>query len=264
MDYLYDGSFDGLLTAVYHDYYSGCANGIHCRDSVYQGSLFHDGEDIAGLGGSARIIETDPALADRVYRALEDKLAATALSTIYQAYLSAETDKETLILRYLRFSFSVGPKADAWHTHPCIQPVQKIAARVGMEKHRMLGLMRFVDTKRFLYAPMTPDHNILPLIAEHFSDRLREDNFIIHDTGRRLAIVHDAGMSWHLQSLDERMTERLEQGAAEASGGSSEEIWYQQLWNRYFRTIAIESRRNKRLQSHFIPQRYRQHLTEFN
>ncbi|MDR2737240.1 MAG: TIGR03915 family putative DNA repair protein [Gracilibacteraceae bacterium] len=266
MDYLYDGSFDGLLTTVYHDYYSGRAEGIHCRDTAYQGSLFSENGKAfseALTPENVTTVDTDLNLADRVYRAIEDKLATAALPTVYRTFLSNAADKETLILRYLRFSFSVGPKADAWHTHPHVQPVQKIAAQVGMEMHGMLGLLRFTDTKKFLYAPLAPKHNILPLIAEHFSDRLREENFMIHDTRRHLAVVHEAGESWCLQTLDDQMAERLEFEASEASAATQEEIWYQQLWRRYFETVAIESRRNKRLQSRFIPQRYRRYLIEF-
>ncbi|MCL1918768.1 MAG: TIGR03915 family putative DNA repair protein [Peptococcaceae bacterium] len=261
MDYLYDGSFDGLLTAIYHDYYSGRAGGIYPQDSPYQGSLFQEG---------SHLIETQSSLADRVYQAIEIKLSDAALPAIYHTYLSNIPEKETLILHYLRFSFSVGPRADSYHTHPAIQPVQKAARRVSFEKQRLLGLLRFIEIKQepqpLLYARLTPDHNILPLLAAHFADRLQEENFIIHDCRRRFAVIHPARSPWRLQLLDNQVTRWLERAENAITDdpltGNPQEVWYQNLWSRYFDSVAIESRRNARLQNHFIPYRYRCNLVE--
>jgi hypothetical protein len=39
--------------------------------------------------------------------------------------------------------------------------------------------------------------------------------------------------------------------------------YYQELWSKYFSHIGIAARENKKLQAHFVPQRYRHHLVEF-
>lgn len=257
MNYLYDGSFDGLLTTIYHDYYSGRAAGIYQQDSAFQSTLF---------GGESKIVDTDTSLSDRVWQAIESKLSESALSVVYRVFLSNASDKELLILHFLRYSFSVGSLASSYYTHPHIQPALKIASQVGFESHRYLGLLRFSDTKNFLYAPFAPDHNVLPLIAEHFTDRLKYENFIIHDTRRQLAVIHDSGDSWRLQVLDETLINQLgrEGYSKDLVRGNSEEILYQSLWSCYFNTISIESRKNTRLQSQFIPRKYRSHLVEMN
>ncbi|MGI5880927.1 MAG: DUF4130 domain-containing protein [Syntrophomonadaceae bacterium] len=38
---------------------------------------------------------------------------------------------------------------------------------------------------------------------------------------------------------------------------------YQELWKLYFNRIAIDSRRNPKLQTQFVPIRYRKNLLEF-
>jgi hypothetical protein len=86
MDYLYDGSFDGLLTCIYYNYYHQSADGIFRQDD-YQPALMVD---------SMKVI-TDPCLAARVYTAVEEKISAGSLDTVYHVYLSSSPDKENLI-----------------------------------------------------------------------------------------------------------------------------------------------------------------------
>ena len=62
-DYLYDGTFEGLLTCIYHHYYTDKAAGIYPRGE-YQPSLLH---------GSMEV-ETDEEKADRVYNAINAAL----------------------------------------------------------------------------------------------------------------------------------------------------------------------------------------------
>ena len=74
VDYIYDGSFDGLLTVIWHHYYTDRAAGIFTEDR-YQPSF---------LQGSMRV-ETDPAKADKVYRAIRQKITAHDLRSVYRA-----------------------------------------------------------------------------------------------------------------------------------------------------------------------------------
>ena len=87
MDYLYDGTFEGLLTCVHMHYYNDRADGIFTEDS-YQMNL---------LGGFCQV-ETDRDKADTVYRAVEEKIGHFALRCVYKVFLSSATDKEMRIL----------------------------------------------------------------------------------------------------------------------------------------------------------------------
>ncbi len=251
MEYLYDGSFDGFLTCIYHHYYQEPASGIY-QQEYYQPALMTD----------STIVLTDPALASRVYTAIEEKISEDSLAHVYHAFLSSSPGKENLILNYLRLGFRMGSKVDLYLTHPDVYPLHKIARQVTLEVHRFLGLLRFADTGRFLYSVLSPDHHILPLIADHFADRLATERWIIHDQKRKLAIIYDgqnlnknksSQQQWYLTDFPDHGELSLPQ----------EEQTYQELWQLYFQQISIESRRNPRLQSHFVPQRYRPHLVEF-
>lgn len=80
MEYLYDGSFDGLLTCIYENYYKESATGIYPQSS-YQPTLMTE----------TSVVVTDRALAARVYEAIQQKIAADSLALIYHAYLSSSS-----------------------------------------------------------------------------------------------------------------------------------------------------------------------------
>lgn len=240
IDYLYDGTFEGLLTCVYHHYYGEKASKI-CKTSEYQ----------TGLLSPYREIETDLSLFQKVYDAIDQKISAESLSNIYYIYLSNYPEKETLILEYLKYGFKAGWKTESAHSHPIVHEVQKYARRVTGEAHRFLGLVRFSDVGGVLYAGIEPDHAILELIADHFSDRYRNEKVIIHDKRRDKAIFLQEGQ-WYLG--DFKLSEKLNLSASE--------LYYQDLWKNYFRQIAIAERTNPRCQAQFMPKRYWKNLTE--
>ncbi len=252
MDYLYDGSFEGLLTCIYFNYYEEKASGIYQRE-YYQPALMIESSEII----------TDPLLAARVYRAIEEKISRDSLDLIYHTFVSSVSGKEILILNYLRLGFRLGPRIDLYHTHADVYPLRKAAHKVTAEVHRFLGLLRFADAGSFLYAVLSPDHFILPLIADHFADRLAGERWIIHDRKRDLAVVYDGHVADEDQSFPRRkwyITDFPDPGPLPLS---QKEQYFQSLWQHYFDKIGIESRRNPRLQAQFVPHRYRHDLVEF-
>lgn len=252
MEYLYDGSFDGLLTCIYHHYYYEAATGIYRQDS-YQPTLVF----------SSMVVETEPGLATRVYQAIKEKISISALETVYRVYLSSSPEKEKYILDYLRLGFQMGAKIDLYHSHPRVYPVHQLERKVIGEAHRLLGLLRFTDTGSFLYAVFSPDHHVLPLMADHFADRLAGERWIIHDRKRKLAIVYDGlnqdndkspvHSKWFMIDFPYHWDNTIQE---------DEQHW-QELWQIYFQKIGIESRYNPRQQSRCVPVRYRRYLLEF-
>jgi probable DNA metabolism protein len=241
IDYLYDESFEGFLTVIHRHYYEEKAAGIYPEHS-YQPSLLQD----------SRVVTTDEALAATVFTAIRQKISLTSQRKVFRAFLSDVPGRENSLLNYLVLGFRLGRKLDFCYSQPEVLPVEKLAARVGKEYERMLGFLRFADMGRFLYAAAEPDHNQLPLLAEHFADRMARENFMIHDLRRRTALVHTPPETYFTVFDHDQLVP-----------GEKEEV-FQQLWREYFREIAIPSRLNPKLQTQFVPKRYRGQLTEFN
>lgn len=243
IDYLYDGTFEGILTCIYHHYYTEKASGIFHRDS-YQSTL---------LGGYMEV-ETDQMKAVTVYEAIERKISSYDLRRIYKAYLSNDPDKETKILRYIVLGFREGAKISMLHGNQTVFDIQSIEKKIEVEKERMLQFVRFsVMENDVLYARIEPDNDVVELIAGHFCDRFKNEPFIIHDVKRSKALIAYR-KKWYISQFDDEDIPEL----------SADENDYRRLWKNYFENIAIRERTNPRCQKNFMPVRYWKHLTEVN
>lgn len=243
IDYLYDGTFEGILTCIYHHYYTEKASGIFHRDS-YQSTL---------LGGYMEV-ETDQMKAVTVYEAIERKISSYDLRRIYKAYLSNDPDKETKILRYIVLGFREGAKISMLHGNQTVFDIQSIEKKIEVEKERMLQFVRFsVMENNVLYARIEPDNDVVELIAGHFCDRFKNEPFIIHDVKRGKALIAYR-KKWYISQFDDEDIPEL----------SADENDYRRLWKNYFENIAIRERTNPRCQKNFMPVRYWKHLTEVN
>ena len=241
VDYLYDGTFEGFLTCIYYHYASQKAEGIYPKET-YQPNLLVDCKEVFSEEGLAR----------RVYRGIECKISPFDLERVYKVFLSSVPDKENHLLRYLQLGFQLGGNVSRLHGNPIVFEVQKIDRQVGFEVHRYKGLIRFtVLANGVMYSPIEPDHDVLELLAEHFTDRFRDDPFLIHDKKRNKAMIA-AGGQWYICDF----------AASELPVQAVDELDYQRLWCNYFDTIAIKERTNKKCQKNFMPVRYWKHLTE--
>ena len=241
MIYLYDGTFDGFLCCVYAHYYDEKATAVFTLEGFQQ-----------QLSEACVVIEREDKKAKKVYQAMETKLGDEIVSKAYRCFLADDRDKDTRVLNYLRLCFRYGPRADEYRTHPWVLPVHELDKKVGGQAHRYLGILRFSDIQGILYAAYTPDYDITRIIMPHFADRFKMERFIIHDRKRQKAGVYANGQ-WVERDFN---TDLLQYR-------SEEERSMEALWKGYFEHIAIEARRNAKLQANFVPKRYRSFVTEF-
>ena len=241
MIYLYDGSFDGFLCCVYAHYYCGSASAIYAVDGFQQ-----------QLSETCAVVERDDEKAKKVYEAMEEKLGDEIVSKAYRCFLAEDLEKDTRILNYLRLCFRYGPQVDGYRTHPWILPIHELDKKVSGQVHRYLGILRFSDIQGVLYAAYTPDYDMTRILMPHFADRFKREQFIIHDRRRQKAGVYARGQ-WLERDFDVDLLQYR----------SEKERNLEALWKGYFEHIAIEARKNPKLQAHFVPKRYRSFVTEF-
>lgn len=125
---------------------------------------------------------------------------------------------------------------------------------VGREAHRFKGFLRFQELQdNYWYAGLEPDHCIVPLLAAHCRERFPEQQWIIHDTKRDIAMIYSNNQTTlytHTELHD--IHEHL----------SVQEKQYQSLWKTFFKNIAIIERKNPKLQQQFMPKKYWKYLVE--
>jgi probable DNA metabolism protein len=130
----------------------------------------------------------------------------------------------------------------------------KVSKKVLFEIHRYLGILRFKEiADNCLYAQISPDNNIITILAKHFKHRLPGFKWIIHDKKRKIAIIYNM-QNWIVADFDYDLEENI----------PDKELFYQELWQKYFENITIKNRQNKKLQQKYIPTRYWKHLVEHN
>jgi probable DNA metabolism protein len=240
--YVYDGSFEGLLTAIYEAYY---------RKEVPDCIVSEQGLQQDFLAQYTHIV-TDPVKSDRVYESVWSKISQEALKNIYYAYLSGDPEAGTIIYRYLRLGWKMGSNVDLNLADDTVFKVMDINRRVEFEVHRLMGFIRFRQVEGGIYySSVSPDYNVVELLAPHFAERLSDQKWIIHDEKRELAALFNMG-KWIMSEFS----------ADDIPDDTSDEKQYKKLWKEFFNTLAIPSRTNPKLQRQLMPRRYWEHLPE--
>ncbi len=240
--YIYDGSFDGLLTAIYEAYYRKERPNKILFEEDFQESLLIN----------KIIINTDEEKAKKVYKAIKDKISNIALKNVFYTYLSEFTDAGKWIYEYLRLGWKIGKDVDLNLSDERVLRIHKIKQKVSRERHLLLGLIRFREIQgNIYYAPIEPEYNVIGLVAPHFANRFADQNWIIHDVKRGLGAVYNT-KEWIIRDIDIKEEIIYEES----------EIKYQQLWKEYFNSIAIKNRINPKLQRSNMPMKYWKYLIE--
>jgi probable DNA metabolism protein len=257
--YIYDGTFTGLLTAVYHILNSGATTSSIADASRFEPDLFTRPE----------VIITDPDLAGKLFHSLIGKLSKPAWRDIYSCFLSEETGIEKIILDFIIKSRRHGVSYQQNYSDSTIRAIRKISDRVNYEIHRLHGFVRFrMMSDGLYYAPVEPDYNIVELLAPHFTARFADQQWFIHDLRRGKGIYYDGCQCTLVTDVEAKPEAIFAASARNHVSGlrpaifEGDEPQYQELWNEYFQGIAITERENKRLQRQHMPQRYWKNLIE--
>ncbi|MEC5394647.1 TIGR03915 family putative DNA repair protein [Bergeyella sp. RCAD1439] len=216
---LYDGSFEGLLTAVFKTFeYRYQDVEILPEARHHQNRLFAETEPI----------QTEPALAERVINRVFQLAGKEGCSCLFYVYLSENPQAENLILHAIK-TLIQHPKANALlnFADPLIAQTNQIVKSVQRETHRMKAFVRFEKLKdEMFFAKIDPDFNVLPLLTSHFQKRYADQKWMIFDTRRHYGLLYDLNQTDFFlpQSPLTNLHENLHE----------EEKAYQKLWQRYF------------------------------
>lgn len=237
---LYDDTYDGFLTCLYHHFAGVPVTGIFPQHS-YQ----------TVLTASAEIIPTKKRQARYMASLLERHLGCQSATDVYYAHLSQTIDWENVTLAFVDLCFRQGAHYREAHTHPGVFPFDSLVLKVKMEVHRYEGYVRFRQWGDCLYAKIHPLYFILPALKNHFVDRYHGENIIIHDETRNIALMAKEGACLFVPFQKNTLPDHPPEDP------------FIGLWKQYVETIAISSRINPKLQRQFVPLKYRKDLVEF-
>lgn len=236
--YCTDGSPEGFFTAVFDAYADKNARII--SSSAFQ----------PALDDCFRQVAPDREKAARVLKKLK-ALDRNCLYDLDCVLRTPEPDREQAAFLYIRLLVTEGKSIRGMLASPEVRRVRDLSDRVGQERHRLTGFLRFRETANgVFYAPCAPDNDVVELLMPHFAARFRTFPFVIHDVKRKLAGVCD-GREWTV----------VPAGEAELVLSDAEDA-FETLWKKYYRTVSIPSRKNIRQMKAYMPVRYWNFLLE--
>lgn len=243
IEFLYDGSFEGLLTTIFYAY--------QCKDLC---TIKREDKYIPSLINEIKNIPTEEDKFNRVYNSILEKLNNMVLKNIYYLYLSEADFCEDIILKYLKLCYQYGVNINLAKNNDIIISVDKYYRRVSLEAHRFTGFVRFKEIAPLsFYSSIEPVYNILPILINHFTTRFSDQNFIIHDLRREIAIMYDKknAIITDLNKDDGYLFTNLNSDST-----------FENLWKTFYNSVNIKERKNNRLRNQHMPKRYWNHLTE--
>jgi probable DNA metabolism protein len=248
---LYDGSFDGLFTAIFEVFeYKYKDVEIVSRERFHQENIFAEIHEVI----------TQEAKSERVLNKLEENIGKSGIHELVKVFLSEEPDLEQIILSAVRQSIQY-PKENILQNYADsdILRIAKISKSVSRERHRMTAFVRFEKMQdEVFFAKIDPDFNVLPLIRKHFKDRYQDQKWMIYDLRRNYGLLYDLETCDFFYPEDKLDLKKYQEKFHD------EENQYQKLWQRYFFKTNIVERKNLKLHIQHVPKRYWKYLTEKN
>jgi probable DNA metabolism protein len=233
---IYDGTSDGFYTAVFDGWREECA-------------IFDDERNLR-LGDEGAYVQTDEEKAARVAKKLRS-ISPLQEKNIRLVLRCDIADKAQVAHEYLRLVLSCGANACERLSDGRVRKFFDYLKKIKVEEEHLLGFLRFNEcADGILYAPCSPDHDILELLLPHFIDRLHGQKFVIHDVGRKKAALYN-GERTLIVPLDR----------AEITLSESEENFLA-LWRKYYDAVTIQDRKNLAQMKRSMPVRYWKFMSE--
>ena len=241
---LTDGTFEGLLTAVFDSY------SVHPAPvSVHAAAVCQQ-----ELGRRYLEIRTDDAKADRVIAGVKKSLGADGYAQVWTCFQSNSVYKEDIIYKYIRFGMKIGRVIHQKITDERVMRLQKLVSLVGREAGMLRQFIRFSKLEGGIYyGEITPEHNVVAMLMPHFVSRFQIQPFIIHDKTHRLCGVSDT-KTWVVATDEDLVLPAF----------SADDTAYRRMWKAFYETIAIKERTNPVCRRNHMPKKYWKHLTEMH
>lgn len=240
---VYDGSFESYLTLVYDVYYEKIK--VTSIEKSYPAqSLFMD---------EIRCIEYDEVKSLKVFDAIKKRFEKSHFDTIINVFMCDSVSFEMDLLSFIIMGFR-DQKELCNINHSYVFNIQNLIKELFRVNHKMSGFVRFEELDEgTLYSKIDVKYNIVYFLGKHFFKRLNDQNYIIHDIKRGLAFIKN-----------DDFVGVKEVSSFDIPTLSKDEEKFKKLWKTFFKSVAIESRENKKLQQQFVPLIYRTYMSEFS
>jgi len=242
MIYIFDGTFEGLLTCVFTSF----------ERKETPVNILTDKNEQLSFADEHIYITTELDKSERVFVGIKKK-SKRLLFKIYTAFMAdSVANKDLLVFNYIYMLFKHGTKVEHMLQDENVLGVDKLEYKVGWQTGKLCGFLRFEELEgNILYAKVNLTDNILEKLAAHFADRFTNQNFIIFDEVRNLYAVYNT-REWMITDISPSDLPKRSEG----------EEQYQVMWKEFLNTITIRERENPKLQRQLMPKKYWKNMFE--
>ena len=249
--FVFDNTFEGLLTTVFESY---------SRKMVPE-KILTEQQQIPLFTDHIIRITTDEEKAQRVWKGLKKKISPSACTMVAVTFLADVEDVGGLLFRYICKAINAPKSIETNFVDPDVLETSKLYKKVCKESHRIEQFVRFQKSADgIFFAPVSPQHNVLPLKIQHFTDRFADQKWVIYDTRRNYGFYYDLEKTQEITFDNLRIDSHS--GKLDEEAMASDEKLYQQMWKTYFKAMTIKERINPKLHRQHLPRRYWKYLTE--
>ena len=236
----YDGTYAGFLTCV----------GESFRQRIYPFYFLPPRGEQTGLY-PLQAVPTDPALAQRVYRALAGSASPAFRRLVTYGFLTDLPLRERNLFDLIYLAFHQALPQDPADGR--ILVLTRAIRRLVDEAEHWQGRVRLADYGGVLVGQLAPQARVLPLLRLHFCRRLPEGAFLLHDQTHREGLFW-AGGKWQVRPVDRLDLDRPARAEAQC----------RQLWRRFLQSVAGEGAANPALRQTDLPLRFRGETADFH
>ncbi|MDR0363969.1 MAG: TIGR03915 family putative DNA repair protein [Bacteroidales bacterium] len=249
--FIYDATFDGLLTAVFESF----------DRKLIPDKVISENEQIPLFIEQIVDIATDEVKSQRVWKGLQKKLSPSACSMLTVNFLADYPNLSTILFRYICKTFQSERSIETNFSDNDVLELSQLYRKVRYEATRVMQFLRFQKSSDdIFFGPIAPLHNVLPLVISHFTDRFADQKWVIYDTKRQYGIFYD------LKSTQEIILDNIQveetTGKLHKEAMAEDEKIFQQMWKEYFNSLAIKERINPKLHRQNLPRRFWKYLPE--
>lgn len=249
--FIYDRTFEGLLTAVFDAY----------SRRTFPDILLHEGEILPLFHDEVFTVSTDTGKADRVWGALVKKQSTMALTRLTMCWLSESPEVDMMLFRYIRKTIDAPASIELNFTDEDVLEMSKLWKKVADERTHIVQFLRFQKAADGTYFAATePMYNVLSLTTDHFRNRFRDQSWLVYDLKRSYGYYYD--QKEIIEVRFEEKTEHLVTGMLDKSLMAEDELIFQRMWKTYFQATAIRERLNPKLHRQNMPVRFWKYLIE--
>ncbi|MXV37809.1 DUF4130 domain-containing protein [Flavobacteriaceae bacterium Ap0902] len=254
MTYLiYDGTFEGFLSAVFDAY------DLKLKDV----QIKKEQDDLPDLFAQKIHVTPEEEKSERVKHKLIDLLGNSGFKNLWKVTLSELPSVEEVLWGVIRYAIKQNKNILKDYGNLYVIQLYDILKKLSRERHRMTAFVRFKQASDGnYYASIEPDFDVLPLISTHFKNRYADQKWFIYDSRRNYAIYYDLNTVTPLEIQGTLTNNNQNTPAVLSIEWDETEKEFQKLWQNYFSSTNIPSRKNTKLHLQYVPKRYWKYLTE--